>query len=151
MKKTEHCKPIDYDNNSVLCHNKISLYKLLQFLPPNERNAYSNDMIMTLFLHVTRRQYPYNFTYCPNTTCKYANEILDLPTGKKNYYQDEIYCKVCNCEHYVHFHNQTCPECKTSFCSVCKMTPYHDNEVCQGPMHQVDSETMEILLDIMKC
>lgn len=143
---TEHCR-----SPGDICGARIPLQKLLQFLPTEERKKYTVERIYQLILKVSDFAFPGSVVYCQKNTCRYA----ELGIYKRWHPHNNpwsgiktIECVHCKFSHGVHDHKVTCPDkaCGTTFCAVCKISPYHDLSVCQGPRPVEMDEDLHKLL-----
>lgn len=141
---SEYCK-----SSESLCGKLIPMKKILQYLPRNVRKSYTQDIIYKLCVLVYGLMHPNTIAYCQTPTCTYA-QIGIIPSIIKTHDRhDSIYCEYCRAIHNVHAHKMICPDpkCETTFCGICKMSPYHDKSVCQGPKPDpnMDDETYRIM------
>jgi len=143
MIKTDHCPLEDRGK----CGSMIPLKKILSFFPLETKKEYSKEKITELYIQVISNQYPDKLKYCKKPTCLHATKpffsalIADA--------EDKIYCESCKNDHYVHLHKIVCPDpdCNTTYCEMCQMSPYHDLNVCQGPKPvNISEEDYKILL-----
>ena len=89
-------------------------------------------------IYVTRGKRVY---YCPDSSCEWSKVGLikkphdhdKVPLGDHN----ARWCKFCDTVHWIHDHKIEC-YCGKSFCYVCKMVPYHQNQICYGPIEDED-------------
>ena len=139
-----HCK-----STGPLCGKLIPLKKILRYLPRNVRKSYTQEIIYKLCVLVYGLAHPNTISYCQKPTCTYARIGIIPPVIKPHDRHDSIYCEQCTAMHNVHAHKMTCPDptCGLTFCGICKMSPYHDTSVCQGPKPDptMDDETYRIL------
>lgn len=156
QKHTEHCpKPRDGAVRS-LCENQIPLKKLIDFLDPKDRETFTDAMLVGLYTKLVQLKHPHLFGYCTDKKCEYASKpfILIPPDTTSDDPHTTIQCAFCNKRHHVHGHKQVCPnrDCAVTFCSVCKISPYHDHAVCQGPRDDadMDEETYKTMLQTTK-
>jgi hypothetical protein len=143
-KKTDHCK-----TTGVFCNELISLGKMLQMLDTNQRDQLTRNNfseIKDLFRKVFEKQFPEIFPFCPNKACQWACKSFSATIKMSDNDEENIDCSHCGGHHHVHGHKQTCPDptCTTTFCSICKMSPYHDNDVCRGPVDADDENSVLI-------
>jgi len=141
--------------NCSKCNDK--LIKLAQFWPhikPDKKNI-TEVLIWKLYENLVQKSFGLNIVYCLDSKCKYASQgiMVQKINEMENtfYYRGEIiFCNICQKNHHVHAHRTICPSkiCHIkTFCSVCKTTPYHEKEVCQGP---IDEEIDPIILQTTK-
>lgn len=129
-----------YDENRKTCGALIKLSKILQLLPKDERQKYTRDRIFLLFMqiYVSRGKRVY---YCPDPSCvwsktgliKKPHDHTKIPLNDTN----ARWCDFCETVHWVHEHRIDC-YCGKSFCYVCKMIPYHQYQMCMGPIVDED-------------
>lgn len=144
MIKTDHCPTEDNSN----CGSLIPFKKILSFFPLETKKEYSTERIMELYMKVVTNQYPDKIKYCKKPTCPHANKGF-FTASYDLIEEDKIYCETCHSEHYVHSHKIICPDpkCKTTYCEICQMSPYHDMKVCQGPKpNDMNEEDYKLLL-----
>lgn len=152
QKHTVHCP-----GTGSLCGSTIQLKKMLDLLDRPTRNTFTDDMIVDLYAKVLHRDHPTLICYCPSNTCTYASKpFQSIPVDEDHDPLTSIHCDSCNKRHHIHDHKQVCPDkdCGVTFCSVCKMSPYHENQICQGPkdadLANMDDETYKKLIATTK-
>lgn len=144
QKKTDHCK-----TTGVFCNEHISLGKMLQMLSADQRAQLTSDKfseIKDLFRKVFEKQFPEIFSFCPNKECQWASKSFPVTIKLSENDDENIDCSHCGGHHHVHGHKQTCPDpnCATTFCSICKISPYHDKDICRGPVDGDDENSVLI-------
>ena len=146
---TEHC-----NSTGDICGAKIPLKKLLQFLPREEREKYTVERIYKLALRISELTFPGSVVFCQRNGCRYAefgiHKFIHQKEKSTPWAINVIECVHCECTHDVHEHKVTCPDktCSTTFCAVCKMSPYHSSSVCQGPRPvELDEESYKVLCE----
>jgi hypothetical protein len=101
---------------------------------------YFIDQYIKISDEVLFRTFPDKYMYCPKNGCEFSAKPFRISVMKGNYN-----CTHCKTHHDIHGHRQIC-ECSTTFCAVCKKSPYHEMEVCQGPVEDL-GENAEYLLE----
>ena len=154
VKKTAFCKLSPIDDG--ICGYSISIGKILQFMTKQGKEKYTDEKIRCLFFNVLARDHPTQVTFCPNIQCKHSSECFQFNVLRMMPPRDHdlIFCSFCKEKHHVHAHKQVCPDrkCGTTFCKVCKVSPYHDRQICQGPPSTIDAdiETQNHILKITR-
>lgn len=135
-----------------ICNQLIPLGKLMQHLPAKEKAKYTGNRIWRLLVKVLPVDW---ISFCPDSRCRYSE--LGFLTFQKTpmvAIRDNIDCSFCSERHYVHAHKTTCPNvsCLTTFCRVCKISPYHESSICQGPCDNadMDPETYKTICETTK-
>lgn len=158
QKHTDHCPKSKDGVARSLCENPIPLKKLIDFLDRNDRKEFTDSMVVDIYKQLMIHEHPKMFGFCTDKKCEYASKpFLLIPPDPVSFDpMTTIHCSFCDKKHHVHGHKQVCPnkDCTVTFCSVCKISPYHDHDVCQGPRDNagIDEETyMELLRTTKPC
>lgn len=152
MKKTSHCKNQD---EGAICGSHIKFRKLWVMLRTEDRQNYTSEKIRDLYFKVLLRVEPSKIVFCKNPHCEFASKGFIARQPRHTLFND-IECKYCDFggKHDVHGHRQTCPSttCGTTFCQICGITPYHFDQVCQGPRDDegMDDKTYALLIQQTK-
>jgi hypothetical protein len=87
--------------------------------------------------------------YCADPTCDLS--FLGFCVSQRESTTVMFHCFHCEKDHDIHDHKRTCPKCDKTFCRVCRMTPYHEKNICQGPRPMgIDDETYELLKTVTR-
>lgn len=122
------------------CKDKnIKISKFWPHISRDNRNII-NQKIWAAFGLIMIQKHESKLGYCLNQKCRYAHHGIMIPKIYEMKSETSIFCKECGINHGVHAHKVKCPAkgCQTTFCNVCKTSPYHDKEVCQGPIDDLD-------------
>lgn len=147
----------------ALCGSPIKLSNLLAIYTPKEREDLApTDKLYKLLMNVfknfnaTTSQSVKNLCYglsnfdiyyCRNVKCILSEWGFFIGCDTISKDNANIFCKTCNKQHTVHYHGIYCRMCNTSFCEICEISPYHEDDVCQGKLsNDLDEETKKYLL-----
>ena len=123
-----------------ICKNKdIKVSKCWPYIQKEKKYSIMKK-VWDLFGQIMINQFESKMVFCKNNACRYANHGILIPKIYEAKSVTSIFCKICNLNHEVHVHKIKCPAkgCQITFCSVCQMSPYHHDEVCQGPLDDID-------------
>jgi len=148
--------PMMCRNDGSRCPNTIPLRTIWQNLSKLERKQFQKTQIISLIIAINCRDSNISPIYCTNNECICSNTGYFKKAIKTSIRQGgrRVACDDCHAFHKVHAHKTTCPGCSTNFCDRCKMSPYHEGEVCLGKndtMGMNDQEYRQFIRENRKC
>jgi hypothetical protein len=138
-------KKVPNHETSKCCLSPISMKKLLGSIPKAEKN-YFQEKIPFLRMKICIMDYPEIVFYCKDHLCENSTKgFLYDESAKESNEKNSRLCLKCNKEHHIHAHRIECPKCSKTFCNCCDIIPYHEKQLCHGPVKLQDESILQIL------
>jgi hypothetical protein len=120
----------------IMSNNRCNKYIMAN--DPKLTNTFTPEQLVqwdasveNVRINLLRQKYGREYVnFCPNKDCKHCTEPFMDKTV-----MDALMGKLTS---GVHINKRSCPECTTTWCLECGQQPYHERQICQGPVEKLN-------------
>ena len=125
-----------------ICANDHTILDIIESISFDDKLKYIKLMKQTRDSLLIKKYGPDIISHCINPQCNMSHIGFVVDKIRSN--------------HTKHDCKRLCPECSTSWCNDCKVTPYHERKVCPGKVSAIlssmsEEEKKEFLKDKKTC